>query len=93
MRLRLRRGAETNGCTKAHVGVIGSVGGLWVKDGTKVLLSSHHPEDLMLASPAWSGFDKAVSVLRGERRLLGADWSFSRWYATKEVKPWMTRRA
>jgi hypothetical protein len=55
--------------------VHGSVGGLWVKDGHKVLRSSHHPEDLMLASPAWSGFDKAASVLRGEGRLLAADWS------------------
>jgi len=58
-----------------HIGVVGSVGGLWVKDCHKVLLSSHHPEDLMLASPPWSGFDKAVSVLRGEGRLLAAEWS------------------
>jgi hypothetical protein len=60
---------RTNGDTKVH----GSVGGLWVKDGHKVLRSSHHPEDLMLASPAW--FPKAASVLRGEGRLLAAEWS------------------
>jgi hypothetical protein len=62
---------RTNGDTKVQ----GSVGGLWVKDGHKVLRSSHHPEDWMLASPAWSDFDEAASVLRGEGRLLAADWS------------------
>jgi predicted dinucleotide-binding enzyme len=44
--------AQTNGGAKMHIGVIGSghiggtIGGLWVKDGHKVLFSSRHPEEL-----------------------------------------------
>jgi 8-hydroxy-5-deazaflavin:NADPH oxidoreductase len=43
--------AQTNGA-KMHIGVVGSghiggtIGGLWVKDGHKVLFSSRHPEEL-----------------------------------------------
>jgi hypothetical protein len=51
------------------------LGFFWVKDGRKVLFSWRHPEELTLASPAWSGFDKASSVLCGEGRLLAAVWS------------------
>jgi len=46
-----RAGAQTNGA-KLNIGVIGSghiggtIGGLWVKDGHKVLFSSRHPEEL-----------------------------------------------
>ncbi len=44
--------AQTNGGAKIRIGVIGSghiggtIGGLWVKDGHKVLFSSRHPEEL-----------------------------------------------
>jgi predicted dinucleotide-binding enzyme len=46
-----RAAAQTNGA-KMHIGIIGSghigstIGGLWVKDGHKVLFSSRHPEEL-----------------------------------------------
>ncbi len=44
--------AQTNEDAKMHIGVIGSghiggtIGGLWIKDGHKVLFSSRHPEEL-----------------------------------------------
>jgi 8-hydroxy-5-deazaflavin:NADPH oxidoreductase len=44
--------AQTNNDAKMRIGVIGSghiggtIGGLWVKDGHKVLFSSRHPEEL-----------------------------------------------
>jgi len=47
-----RAWAQTNNGAKLHIGVIGSghiggtIGGLWVKDGHKVLFSSRHPEGL-----------------------------------------------
>ena len=47
-----RAWAQTNNGAKLHIGVIGSghiggtIGGLWVKDGHKVLFSSRHPEEL-----------------------------------------------
>jgi predicted dinucleotide-binding enzyme len=47
-----RAPAQTNNATKLRIGVIGSghiggtIGGLWVKDGHKVLFSSRHPEEL-----------------------------------------------
>jgi 8-hydroxy-5-deazaflavin:NADPH oxidoreductase len=47
-----RAPAATNGGAKRHIGVIGSghiggtIGGLWVKNGHKVLFSSRHPEEL-----------------------------------------------
>jgi len=45
-------GAQTSTGAKLHIGVIGSghiggtIGGLWVKNGHKVLFSSRHPEEL-----------------------------------------------
>jgi predicted dinucleotide-binding enzyme len=45
-------GARTQSNAKMHIGVIGSghiggtIGGLWVKSGHKVLFSSRHPEEL-----------------------------------------------
>jgi len=45
-------GARAQAAAKMHIGVIGSghiggtVGGLWVKNGHKVLFSSRHPEEL-----------------------------------------------
>ena len=47
-----RAPAQTNNAAKLRIGVIGSghiggtIGGLWVKDGHKVLFSSRHPEEL-----------------------------------------------
>src|SRR5271167_716904 len=47
-----RAPAQTNNVAKMRIGVIGSghiggtIGGLWVKDGHKVLFSSRHPEEL-----------------------------------------------
>ena len=47
-----RAPAQTNSAAKLRIGVIGSghiggtIGGLWVKDGHKVLFSSRHPEEL-----------------------------------------------
>jgi len=47
-----RASAQTNNAAKLRIGVIGSghiggtIGGLWVKDGHKVLFSSRHPEEL-----------------------------------------------
>jgi hypothetical protein len=47
-----RAPAQTNNAAKVRIGVIGSghiggtIGGLWVKDGHKVLFSSRHPEEL-----------------------------------------------
>ncbi|HKM88836.1 MAG TPA: NAD(P)-binding domain-containing protein [Xanthobacteraceae bacterium] len=44
--------AQTSGSAKMRIGVVGSghiggtIGGLWVKDGHKVLFSSRHPEEL-----------------------------------------------
>jgi 8-hydroxy-5-deazaflavin:NADPH oxidoreductase len=44
--------AQTGNGAKLHMGVVGSghigstIGGLWVKDGHKVLFSSRHPEEL-----------------------------------------------
>src|SRR5271170_3010102 len=44
--------AQATGGSKSRIGVIGSghiggtIGGLWVKDGHKVLFSSRHPEEL-----------------------------------------------
>jgi predicted dinucleotide-binding enzyme len=48
----LRAFAQTSGAEKLRIGVIGSghiggtIGGLWVKSGHPVLLSSRHPEEL-----------------------------------------------
>ena len=45
-------GARAQAAAKMHIGVIGSghiggtIGGLWVKNGHKVLFSSRHPEEL-----------------------------------------------
>ena len=47
-----RAPAQTDNAAKLRIGVIGSghiggtIGGLWVKDGHKVLFSSRHPEEL-----------------------------------------------